>query len=702
MNFSEKEDMLYEKVIDGTILTTKELHRCGFHYSDIEKLIELDILSYIKRGHYQFLQLNHLCDYGRRLLSLKQNDKAKQCFLKCLELSRTEQEKESMLEYLLYYFHLNMEGNHWENVWVYYEILSTHESFYSTADQILHLLLLDRILEVPKKYKEQIIAFKLEDMKTISSQEQNIEFSRTLISYLLNGQLSIMKSQLDDVAVSKTYLTMLDITKILVSKLCDINELNETDPSLEDTELLVEEGTNQDKSKMIMIFEYLKAYDVESAMQCLHDYMKEVGKEDYTFLVEDLIKLSLLEQDECYEDPILALVQMNQDQFLFDVSDYLKRFFESLKQSRIEASKIYLDIIIKAKKNPAFALDTVLVQLVEEKEQVKPCNPIVEDVLVQKSDLDDTVVCGKESTLPVLETMKKEESQDSYQMQFVREKIEEITAGKQQLILLDPMDEDIRQSIHKLVKTIPGVISFSIGERDKRRVVLRAFYQNRIDVHDIVNKFNYSYHCKNDQECLEYGHRLFALPTLKPYVYGILGTVYLRHSDKKRAVDYLTVATELGKLPIFSNGNTKFDFSDIIGELTGLIPVEDKKPRVKMETKEFADTFLVDYHNIPIQELITLISEEGKTLNQACLDLQLTAEQISMSQLMYARICYEQSQNELGDRLLKLVEKTPHKTKRVKSLMDQIIKDRKFYQYRTMDEKRPYALKIPVSNKMLG
>lgn len=684
MKFSEKEDMLYEKVIDGTNLTTKELHSCGFHYGDIKKMIELDMLSYMKRGCYQFLQLTYLCDYGRKLLLLKQYDRAKQCFLKCLELSERESVKESVLEFLLYHFYMDIKDNHWENVWIIYEILSTNEAFYTRTDQELHLLLLDHIVEVPKEYKKQIIDFNLK-------------------KELLNGKIFEMKSQLDSVPFnSNRKLRMLDITNVLVSKLCNINELSKVDSSLGETTLLDGEQTYQDKSQMVMIFKYLKAYDIESAIQCLHDYMKDLGKENYTFLVEDLIKLSLLEQDECYEDPISELVRMNQDEFLFDVSDYLKRFFEAVKQSHIEAANIYLDIIEKARKNPTFAIDIVLKQLVEEKEQVKSCNSIVE-VPVQQTDMDDTAVCEiEESTLPVLETMKQEEPQDSYQMQFVKEKIKEIIDGKQRLILLDPMDKDMRQSIYKLVKTIPGVTSFVIGEADKRRVVLRAFYQNRIDVHDIISKFHYSYHCKNDRECLEYGHQLFALPIVKPSVYGILGIVYFRHSDKKRAVDYLTVATELGKLPMFRNGNTKCDFTEMIGELTGLIPDQDRKPRVKMKTEEFADTLLVDYPNVPIRELIILVSEEGKTLNQACLDLELTAEQKSMSQLMYARICYEQSQEELGDRLLKLVEKTPHKTKRITSLMNQIIKERKFYQHRVVDEKRPYALKIPVSNKIVG
>jgi len=45
---------LYEGVLNGSELTTKELNRYGFNSKDLSYLIEQGILERIKRGYYSF------------------------------------------------------------------------------------------------------------------------------------------------------------------------------------------------------------------------------------------------------------------------------------------------------------------------------------------------------------------------------------------------------------------------------------------------------------------------------------------------------------------------------------------------------------------------------------------------------------------------------------------------------------------------
>lgn len=62
----EKLEKLYDGVIDGVNLTTKQLNDYGFNSTDINSLIGKNIIKRVKRGYYFFIDVDKLLYYGKK------------------------------------------------------------------------------------------------------------------------------------------------------------------------------------------------------------------------------------------------------------------------------------------------------------------------------------------------------------------------------------------------------------------------------------------------------------------------------------------------------------------------------------------------------------------------------------------------------------------------------------------------------------
>ncbi len=89
---------LLNSVVEGKTLTTKELNSYGFNAKDLRDLIEAKKLERVRRGYYSFISTKDLLDYGKRLLSLGEIDKANQCFNICYEMDPTNVEVKASIK----------------------------------------------------------------------------------------------------------------------------------------------------------------------------------------------------------------------------------------------------------------------------------------------------------------------------------------------------------------------------------------------------------------------------------------------------------------------------------------------------------------------------------------------------------------------------------------------------------------------------
>ena len=81
-------EKIYNGVIDGVNLTTKQLNDYGFNSTDINSLIDENIIKRVKRGYYSFIDVDKLLYYGKKIYANKEYDRANSCFERCYEIIR--------------------------------------------------------------------------------------------------------------------------------------------------------------------------------------------------------------------------------------------------------------------------------------------------------------------------------------------------------------------------------------------------------------------------------------------------------------------------------------------------------------------------------------------------------------------------------------------------------------------------------------
>lgn len=476
---------------------------------------------------------------------------------------------------------------------------------------------------------------------------------------------------------------------------------------------------------------YLMQQDFDNSFRALRCYLNDINKSEYEFLIIDLIKISLIEQDVAFSKPMIALTYISRENFTFDISVYIQNFYETLAQNKFTEARIYLDIISKSNKlgqncvltdsleqvlnttekmlnykrnnetldrvddsiknveRESLNLMSVQQQVIEPPVQYPISNtPVYIDEEIVDTPSEKTI-----ETRKVIEPAKKikiSKPTSVYHddLEFINGKLYELY--EKGIVLLKPMDSNRRKRIHNIVKDIPDVASFSIESDSNRQIVLRfnPFMNKYLDFSAIAKKGNNAYNNGQYDDCIKSYRKLLEFGRPKSWVYARLGLAYMKKFDKDTAIDYLTIATALAK-----EEKVEFDFTELIASLKGLIDPEDKKPEVKMTTDDFEND-IENYYGIKnINELAELISS-GINIDDACATLGLNDEQKAIATLVLARECYAQENYTIGDKYLKKVEKSKNKTKFVTSLFEEVRKNKRFYRNRVDENHKPLVLTL--------
>ncbi|MGM9834376.1 MAG: R3H domain-containing nucleic acid-binding protein [Bacilli bacterium] len=468
---------------------------------------------------------------------------------------------------------------------------------------------------------------------------------------------------------------------------------------------------------------YLMKCDLEKAFITLRSYIDSINKKEYEFLIVDLIKLSIIEKDIAFTKPMVALTYVSRDNFKFDISNYIQEFYIALSQNRFDEARIYLDIISKSNSLGQECILTEGLQQVlnnsEEMMQYKRNNPILDNAeqafiksqnlnIPQTKDNSTTIKISKpiaqiespkvdeSKILEKQQSVTKEEDVNSLietidsEKEFIENKYELLLNG-QGIVLLKPMNNERRKIIHNIVKEYPDMVSFSIGEGDNRQIVLRykPFIDEHVDLKNLINMGSLAYKKGDYDSCIECNLQLLQVGEPKAFIYANLGLAYMKKMEKDRAIDYLTIATQLSK-----QENGDFDFTELIASLNGLIDKEDKKPHFKMKTEDFDNDIQNHYGIENLAEITSYILESGLDVKTACQELGMTDEQINIIRLIYAREFYSQGNYEKGDQFLKSVEKSKNKTKFTLKLFEEIRKNKRFYINRANEDSQQLVLTL--------
>lgn len=828
---------LYEGIVNGNELTTKELNSYGFNSKDLADLIEQGSLERVKRGHYSFQSIDELFYYGKKLIAAKEYDKATECFKKCYELDQNHSGACFQL------FLRSISKKDYESAFQYFEVLSDTENPYYSADSNFYLYLLSIITDIPDKHKEYARYLKIEDIRVDfhDKRYQDIPQQNKIRIAVLQRKFPYALKQLNDLTAKHGSLTVQDIitrtllfqaveieniskntliklaknksyediidyleakqkrhnlsltdtyTLKLVNEIINLqvtqqipkktifqseklvdaidgnnyelalslsesyntkNNINNSEntinlllsdicgmikqissPSQTPTEIIenqfVEKPTDEvlyeepilsatnisSSASFSDVIGFLMKSDLENAFRTLRNYMESINKKEYEFLIVNLIKLSLIEKDIAFTKPMIALTYVSRENFKFDISNYIQEFYVTLAQNRFDEARIYLDIISKSNKlGQDCILTEGLLQVLNNAESMvgyKRNNSILsnaeksfiksQSLSIQQSNTNSiSVKISKPITQiesPIVtESLSEEKTTSSIEArdsekEFIESRHELLLNG-QGMVLLRPMNNERRRRIHDMVREYPDMVSFSIGEGDNRRIVLRykPFINEYVDVKYLINTGNLAYKEGNYDSCIEDYLQLLQLGEPKAFVYAKLGLAYMKKWEKDTAIDYFTIATQLSK-----QEDGRFDFTELIASLNGLIDKEDKKPRFRMRTEDFGNDVQNHYGIENLDEITAYILESGLDVETACQGLGMTVEQIDTIRLIYARKFYSQGHYEKGDQFLKSVEKSKNKTKFTSKLFEEVRHNKRFYINRATEDSQQLVLTL--------
>ncbi len=230
-----------------------------------------------------------------------------------------------------------------------------------------------------KKYEEALEVMEENDSKKILDvYEQDIIFIlKDIINIKKNRvipkQESSRSRNLHDIIRNRKYKIALLIktkkleeknfkrnTNVILTLLIEINrlieELEQEKSPLKSTD---EESSNINNSESTLdnesrtcqyIIHFLKENDLDKALVILRNYLYSLGKARYEFIIVNLIKVSLLENDTEFKrvkDKINEIIKID---YQFSLYEYINNFYNALANNEINIAKVYLDIIINTEK----------------------------------------------------------------------------------------------------------------------------------------------------------------------------------------------------------------------------------------------------------------------------------------------------------------------------------------------------------------
>lgn len=757
---------IYDILIDGYELTTKNLNNLGLNSKDIKELIEQDKLERVKRGYYEITHPSDLYYYGKEYLDKYDYEKAGQCFLKCYELEPNHGGACFQL------FLRCIIDKDYDNAFKYYDGLSNVDSQEIIADSNFYMYLLSIITKVPEKY-ENVRYLTFEDYKICDNtrrhkniKEQNdirsaayyhkFSYAYTLLNdlYRKNNSISVydlitrylLKAAVDQERISKNYLLEYvnnksydkiiehlddkdnkhDLSKYeiyvqyLAKTLYYIKE-NDTvlyNDEFETNDIFVAIKNNNfklalkissqyndshnvssddniitllltdiceyidklEKSKKKVsyaeVYECLVKGNLEEAFKLLNQYMKSIDKIQYEFLIVNLIKLSVQENDLTYTRAMKELLNISNPEYECDIKSYLQEFYFALSRADFIKTSIYLDIISKYNNMMnAPELTKKLLEVFNNTQEIfGNHSKSIKDNLIEQNNKNELV---------------KDDAYDSIN-EYIKNKHQLLVNG-QGIIVLKNMNDEKRQIIHKIVSKYRDMVSFEIGNAGHERIVLRyrPFLKDKIDVKDLSKKgYNY-YVAGNYEECINAYKTLLQFGTPRAYVYASLGLSYMKKGDLKVAIDYLEISTELSR-----KEDNFFDFTELVAKLKG---VElEYKPYVKMDVEEFESNPVAT--QLEYEEIKNYIIESGLDVESSCLKLGMTLEQIDTIKLLFAIDYYTQGAYEKGDQFLKSFVQSKHKIEDNLKLYNDIIKNKKFYINRKDENQKTLKLTLQPNN----
>ena len=289
--------------------------------------------------------------------------------------------------------------------------------------------------------------------------------------------------------------------------------------------------------------ELLKELKIEKFYTKLDLYLKDINKEEYKYLLINLLEICLLEKDYEFEILFDEIEELKNPNYYLDSYIYISRFYHCIKNNNLIEAEFYFKIINKYSNN----------------------NNIIEE-------LNNVLI--KEKTLYLVSNIIKH-MKDTNEVIHVLKNVSNHT--KQQIYLT------LKRKEYSNIKisSIGNILLF-------RFVNLRQNINYSIEVNNIINLYN----SKEYESCIESANNLFkdsnfnieTTPNSRE-LFITLAKAYYKSKPKQQMIvrKYLNIANYLNK-HVFSY-EEKYDYTNWIEELSNSIKIHKKIKRTKKKKR---------------------------------------------------------------------------------------------------------------------
>ena len=332
--------------------------------------------------------------------------------------------------------------------------------------------------------------------------------------------------------------------------------------------------------------------NIEKFNELLKKYLIQNDMQEYEYLIVNLNKLSIIENDRTFIKPIKILTEIDKKIYQFDISLYIKEYYSSISLNNLEVAKIYLDIISRYSQESKEVITILTDTLEKAKHQMnkqqnilsnelitdnKPITGVNQNIVSEtkeesnKNEISKTLV--KIDSL--IEERKINESstlQEEYEL--ITKIIQDMKNNKITISVLKNISWERRKKIHQIIGEFEELLSYGIGLEPKT-IILRITdsKQERIVFKEELDDFFKAHKYKEYDLCIEIGNKLLKDKHFNPMkhkdsrkIFDILGQSYLRTKDIPNTITYLTIVNELNNES--EKKLDKFDYTDILEELT--------------------------------------------------------------------------------------------------------------------------------------
>lgn len=223
----------------------------------------------------------------------------------------------------------------YEEVYEYYLDIESYRDLadYETicldiVEEIVQIFKLGGVLPKSNKVMTNILSVAIGNKDYKRALEINVQFNKSKSINNSTNQINLLLVAINDIIDN--------IDKVREEIKTNGNEEVKTQ-RLEET---------QDYSKLV---DYLMSERIEDFIAELKNYLTSLNKQEYMFLIMNLVKIDSMLEDNMYSRTMMKLSLIVSGKFSFEISEYVMCFYEYLAMKRFEVASIYLDIIESAK-----------------------------------------------------------------------------------------------------------------------------------------------------------------------------------------------------------------------------------------------------------------------------------------------------------------------------------------------------------------